>query len=85
MNNRTRFLDELPMNTKGGNTNITNQEVVHWTMERLGSKYEDVLLSVCNLFGILFVSRRMNDDTAQAMWDEGNINISSQRVILRYL
>jgi hypothetical protein len=27
----------------------------------------------------------MDHDTAQAMWDEGNVNISTQRVILRYL
>jgi hypothetical protein len=84
-NHRTRFLDELPMNIKGGNMNITNGEVVHWIMERLGGKYEYVLLDICSLLGILVVSRRMDKDTAQATWDEGNVNISTQRVILRYL
>jgi hypothetical protein len=52
MNNRTKFIDELPMNIKGGNNNISNSEVVHWVIERLGSKYEDVLLEVCSLLGI---------------------------------
>jgi hypothetical protein len=37
------------------------------------------------LLGIPVVSRTMDNDTAQAMWDEGNVNISTQRVILRYL
>jgi hypothetical protein len=46
MNNRTRFVDESPMNINSGSTNITNGEVVHWIMERLASKYEDMLLSV---------------------------------------
>jgi hypothetical protein len=35
MNNRTSFLDELPMNIKGGSKNITIGEVVPWIMERL--------------------------------------------------
>jgi hypothetical protein len=58
---------------------------VHWIVERFGRTHEDVFLNVCNELGYPVVTRKMDSDTAQAMWDEGNVNIATQRVILRYL
>jgi hypothetical protein len=85
MNNKTQFLDYLPLNAKGGKEDVTNQDVVHWILERFGRQYKDVFLRVCDVLRYPVVSRKMVSDTAQAMWDEGNVNIATQRVILRYL
>ena len=35
--------------------------------------------------GFPITTRSMDDNTAQAMWDETNLNLKGQRIMLRYI
>ena len=85
MNHRTGFIDDLPKNIRGGNETIREEDVVSWILERFINKYESVFLELCEKLGYPLIGRKMDIDTAQAMWDESNVNTRSQRTILRYL
>ena len=86
MNRKSGFLDNLPNDIRGErNKELTNEQVVHWIIERLGRKYKDVFLKVSNDLGYQVITRRTSLDTVQAMWEEENVNVKGQRVVLRYL
>ena len=51
----------------------------------MGQLSEELFLEVAGELGYDFTSVKMDVVTAQAMWEEANINTCSQQIIMRYL
>ena len=56
-----------------------------WLMHYLGNKYEDEFVMTAVKLGYPMLTKKMDHVTAAAMWQESNISLTSQRIILRYL
>ena len=54
-------------------------------MYYLGNKNEDEFVTTAVKLGYLMLTKKMDNITAAAMWQESNISLTSQRIILRYL
>ena len=54
-------------------------------LKELGKKYEDEFIISAKELGYPLFSKKMNAVTAAGMWQESNVNLRSQRTILRYL
>jgi hypothetical protein len=63
-----------------------NEEVAAcFLLEHLGSKYSDAFALVASRLGLLLCSKKLDAESAAAMWQEANCPIRTQRIILRYL
>ena len=85
MNRYTKFIDDLPSHVRGHNNQIKNEDTAEWIINALGQKYEDRFILVAVKLGYPIYSKKMDKDTAHAMWEEANVNLKSQRVILMYM
>ena len=56
-----------------------------WLMYYLGSKNEDEFVATAVKLGYPMLTKKMDNITAAAMWQESNISKKSQRIVLRYL
>ena len=56
-----------------------------WLMHYLGNKYEDEFVTTAVKLGYPMLTKKMDNITAADMWQESNISLTSQRIILRYL
>ena len=56
-----------------------------WLMYYLSNKYEDEFVTTAVKLGYPMLTKKMDHVTAAAMWQESNISLTSQRIILRYL
>ena len=56
-----------------------------WLMYYLGNKNEDEFVTTAVKLGYPMLTKKMDNITAAAMWQESNISLTSQRIILRYL
>ena len=56
-----------------------------WLMYYLGNRKEDKFVTTAVKLGYPMLTKKMDDITAAAMWQESNISLTSQRIILRYL
>ena len=83
-NRRSKFIDTIPHSITRG-TSANECDAAEWIMKRLATLHEDQFINVMNKMGYGIMNRKMDPDTAQAMWDEANVNTSQQRSILRYL
>ena len=51
----------------------------------LGKKYEDEFVAIARKLGYPILTHKMTATAAAAMWQESNISIRSQRIILRHM
>ena len=56
-----------------------------WLMYYLGNKNEDEFVATAVKLGYPMLTKKMDNITAAAMWQESNISKKSQRILLRYL
>ena len=56
-----------------------------WLMYYLGNRNEDEFVTTAVKLGYPMLTKKMDNITAAAMWQESNISITSQKIILRYL
>ena len=56
-----------------------------WLIYYLGSKNEDEFVSTAVKLGYPMLTKKMNNITAAAIWQESNISKKSQRIVLRYI
>ena len=56
-----------------------------WLMNYLGSKHEDEYISTALKLSYPMLTKKMNNVTAAAMWQESNVSKKSKRIVLRYL
>ena len=56
-----------------------------WLIYYLGSKNEDVFVSTAVKLGYPMLTKKMNNITAAAIWQESKISKNSQRIVRRYL
>ena len=56
-----------------------------WLMYYLGNKYEDEFVTNAVKLGYPMLTKKMDNVTAATMWQESNISLTSQRILLRYL
>ena len=54
-------------------------------MYEFGKKYEDEFVATAKKIGYPRLAKKMNAIAAAAMWQESNVLIRSQRIILRLL
>ena len=54
-------------------------------MYYLGGKNEDEFVATVVKLGYPMLTKKMDNITAAAMWQESNISKKSQRIVLRYL
>jgi hypothetical protein len=61
------------------------EENAQWTIQHLGDVYSDSFIAAaCNL-GVLLHSKEMDAESTCAMWEEANVALQGQRIILRHL
>ena len=84
MNRRKKFIDNLPSSIIGRRSGLEANEVRRWIMNRLGKMDEDGFVKVAAELGYNLKGKVMDQHTAEAMWDDANVNTRSQRMILRY-
>ena len=56
-----------------------------WLMHYLDNKNEDEFVIIAVKLGYPMLTKKMDNITAAAMWQESNIFLTSQRIVLRYL
>ena len=56
-----------------------------WLMYYLGNKNEDEFVMIAVKLGYPMLTKKMDNIDATAMWQESNISLTFQRIILRYL
>ena len=56
-----------------------------WLMYCLGNRNEDEFVTTAVKLGYPMLTKKMDNITAAAMWQESNISLTSKRIILRYL
>ena len=78
---RNKWLSKIPQVLFPNDENIA----VEWMLKELGKNYEDEFIISAKELGYPLFSKKMNAVTAAAMWQESNVNLRSQRTILRYL
>ena len=79
------FIDNLPHYITGSDAEIEVEEAIGWILKIISFKYDDIFLKRLKIMGFPITTRCMDDDTAQAMWDETNLNLKGQRIMLRYI
>jgi hypothetical protein len=61
------------------------EENAQWTIQHLGDVYSDSFIAAaCNL-GVLLHSKKMDAESSCAMWEEANVALRGQRIILHHL
>jgi len=61
------------------------EENAQWTIQHLGVVYSDSFIAAaCNL-GVLLHSKKMDAESSCAMWEEANVALRGERIILRHL
>jgi len=78
---RNKWLSKIPQVLFPNGEKIA----VEWILKEFGKKYEDEFILSAKELGYPLFSKKMNAVTAAAMWQESNVNLRSQRTILRYL
>jgi len=77
----TRWLQEV--STVAGVGSL--EENAQWTIQHLGVVYSDSFIAAaCNL-GVLLHSKKMDAESSCAMWEEANVALRGERIILRHL
>ena len=56
-----------------------------WLIYYLGNRNEDEFVTTAVKLGYPMLTKKMDNITAAVMWQECNISLTSQRIILRYL
>ncbi len=56
-----------------------------WLMQYLGEMFSDCFAAVACSLGLLLPSKVMDAESAAAMWEEGNVPLRAQRIILSHL
>ena len=56
-----------------------------WLIYYLGNRKEDEFVTTAVKLGYPMLTKKMDNISAAAMWQESNISLTSQRIILRYL
>jgi hypothetical protein len=56
-----------------------------WMVQYLGEVFPDSFVNAASNIGLLLHSKTMDAEAACAMWEESNVSIRSQRIILRHL
>ena len=85
---KTSWLSNLPSLIV--NSNVTEEEDERestgaaWLLRVIGGTHRDEFVSTSESLGFPVVTKKMEATTAQAMWEDANISINSQRTILRY-
>ena len=59
--------------------------VAEWVMKVLGKEYGDSFANVASDLGVLLHSKEMDAESAAAMWEESNVALRGQRIILHHL
>ena len=76
------FLQHLP----GLIHNDGNEKAgANWMISYYGHHHEDEFVAVCEELGYPVLTHKMPAATAAAMWQDANISLTAQRIILRYL
>jgi ribosomal protein L35AE/L33A len=60
-------------------------EAAEWLLQHLGENYHDCFIHAAESLGVLLTSKKMDAYSACAMWEEANVPLRAQRVILRHL
>jgi hypothetical protein len=80
--NRTKWVRKLLLAA----SNNDNEEVAaRWLMQHLGYCYNDCFVEVACKLGLLLPPKEMDAETAAAMWEEANVPVRAQRIILRHI
>lgn len=56
-----------------------------WILQYLGDMFNDCFADIACRLGLLLPAKVMDAETASAMWEEGNVPLRAQRIILRHL
>eukprot|EP00559_Dactyliosolen_fragilissimus_P008851 CAMPEP_0184860392 /NCGR_PEP_ID=MMETSP0580-20130426/5289_1 /TAXON_ID=1118495 /ORGANISM="Dactyliosolen fragilissimus" /LENGTH=422 /DNA_ID=CAMNT_0027357481 /DNA_START=112 /DNA_END=1377 /DNA_ORIENTATION=+ len=84
MNRRSNWLDDIPCQIVG-KYSYDPSEAAKWMIQRLGSKHPTSFKDAATDLGYAIDGKVMDQCTADAMWEEANMNSKGQRIILRYL
>jgi hypothetical protein len=80
--NRTKWVRKVLLAA----SNDDNEEVAaRWLMQHLGYCYNDCFAEVACKLGLLLPPKVMDAETAAAMWEEANVPVRAQRIILRHI
>ena len=89
---KSKWLDHLPSLVVGNCNDRNDEESVKrkneaagWILNRFGRIYENEFVATAEKMGYSLTSKKMDEDTADAMWQDANVGSNGQRVILRYL
>jgi hypothetical protein len=68
-------------------TSMPNSKEValQWLLTYIGCNYNDIFVNVCDSLGLLLNGKKMDAESAAAMWEAANVNINQQRTILKYM
>jgi hypothetical protein len=67
-------------------SNEENEEVAaRWLMQHLGYCYNDCFADVAFKLGLLLPPKEMDAETAAAMWEEANVPVRAQQIILCHM
>ena len=80
-------MDYIPKMLKWivGRTNNTASDATSWMIRCLANSYEDEFIAVAREVGITCTVKPMDTPTTAAMWEEGNINITAQHIIVQFM
>jgi len=56
-----------------------------WLLQHLAECYNESFVNAASSVGLLLHSKKMDAEAACAMWEEANVGLRSQRIILRHL
>jgi len=62
-----------------------NDQALLWLTSFIGSNYNDTFVSVCHSLGLILNGKKMDAESAAAMWEAANVNLKQQRIILKYM
>ena len=87
---KSKWLDHLPhlVVGKDRNTPLDDEGIskaAGWILNRFDKKFENECVVAAEKMGYSLTSKKMPAATADVMWQELNINLTQQRIILRYL
>jgi hypothetical protein len=83
---KSKWLDNLPSLIVGNDNNGDDEsKAAGWVLNRFGSLFENEFVATAEKMGYSLTSKTMPVATAEAMWQEANVNLTQQRTILRYM